>query len=209
MALLEVIKKNNVPKVILRYIMMNFLDFNSIKTIMLTVGEMNVLDTYSKIFLEKAENGFKWNCKNGHLDVAEWLYYNNNIIDNHDDDDMKNLFCNCCENGQLAISKWLYSIIHINIHQRDKERAFRWSCGNGQLDVAKWLYSLGQVDIHAEYECAFTMASTAGHLDVAKWLHSLGGVNINALYGYAFRYARKNVLQWLHSIENNVQIGEE
>ena len=58
MSLLNIIKKNNVPKVILRYIMMNFLDIKSIKNLVLIVKEMNVLDNYSKNILEKQ----KWIC---------------------------------------------------------------------------------------------------------------------------------------------------
>ena len=55
MTLLNIIKKNNVPKVILRYIMMNFLDIKSITNLVLTIKEMNVLDNYSKNILEKAK----------------------------------------------------------------------------------------------------------------------------------------------------------
>ena len=50
MNLSKIIVHRNVPRVILRYIIMNFLDLTSIKTLILTVKKINVLDDYSKCF---------------------------------------------------------------------------------------------------------------------------------------------------------------
>ena len=72
--LIDTIRKSKIPKVILRFIMMNFLDLKTINNLLLSVKEMNVLDNYSKDLLVKANKGFNYNCKNGHLTVAKWLY---------------------------------------------------------------------------------------------------------------------------------------
>ena len=53
---------------------MNFLDLDTIENIVLTVKEMSVLDNHSKEILSKAKMGFIWNCENGHINVAQWLY---------------------------------------------------------------------------------------------------------------------------------------
>ena len=72
--LIDIINELKIPNVILRYIMMIFLDLSTINNLLLTVKKMNVLDNYSKDLIIKANNGFQWNCENGHLTVAKWLY---------------------------------------------------------------------------------------------------------------------------------------
>src|SRR5581483_6525811 len=71
--MLHVIKKLRVPRVILRYIMMNYLDLASIKTIILNIKEMNVLDDFSKTVLSNAKYGLSWNCEKGHLSTVQYL----------------------------------------------------------------------------------------------------------------------------------------
>src|SRR5581483_835062 len=71
--MLHIIKKLNVPKVILRHIMMNYLDLASIKTIILNIKEMNVLDDFCKTILSNAKHGLLWNCQNGHLSTVQYL----------------------------------------------------------------------------------------------------------------------------------------
>ena len=77
--LINIIYKLKIPKVILRFIMMNFLDIPTINNLLFIVKEMNVLDNYSKDILAKAKHGFIWNCINGHLTVAQWLYSLGNV----------------------------------------------------------------------------------------------------------------------------------
>ena len=198
--LINTIRVLNVPKVILRYIMMNFLELTTIKKLLLTVKEMNILDNHSKDLLEKANNGFEWCCKNGHLTVAKWLYSLNEGIDRidlHANNDYA--FRYTCENGHLTVAKWLYSIGGVNIHA-DDEYAFNWSCANGHLNVAQWLYSIGGVDIHAKRDRAFLWSCITRRIVVAKWLYSLGRINIS-VDSDAFRYANREVLEWLNSLQ--------
>ena len=63
----KIIEKLTVPKVILRYIIMNFTNIKTIENVIPHVKIMNVLDNYSKDILTKAKRGFQYNCENGHL----------------------------------------------------------------------------------------------------------------------------------------------
>ena len=93
----------NVPKVILRYIMMNFMDLNSIKNIILNVKEMNILSDHNKNILENASKGFITCCENGHLETAKWLFSLGNI-NIHAQDEFA--FMWSCKNGHLETAKW-------------------------------------------------------------------------------------------------------
>ena len=194
----KIIEKLTVPKVILRYIMMNFTDIQTIENVILNVKIMNVLDNYSQDILIKAKNGFLRNCENGYLTVAKWLY-NIGGVDIHAENELE--FAWSCNNGHLAIAQWLYSLGNVNIHA-ENEAAFRWSCNNGHLAVAQWLYGLGNVNIHAKNEAAFTWSCNSGHLAVAQWLYGLGNVNIHANNEYVFHYCDAMILNWLQTIKN-------
>ena len=122
--MINVINKLDVPKVILRYIMMNFLDLTTINNLLLTIKEMNVLDNYSKDILVKAKHGFIWNCMHGNLAVAKWLYWSCDINIHANNEDAFTWSCAC---GHLTIAKWLYSLDKVNIHA-NYEQAFRSSC---------------------------------------------------------------------------------
>ena len=202
-SLLQILRRLRVPKVILRYIMMKFLDLRTIKNLLLIVKEMNVLDNYSKDLILAAARGFEWNCKKGNLDVAMWLYArrsSSNISFN-----LEKAFEVACGNDHLTVAKWLYSIGGVNIHA-DNEYAFRWACRSGHIDVAQWLYCISGVNIHADNEYAFRCACRSGHIDVAQWLYSIGGVNIHADNEHAFVSSSKNghlvIAQWLFSLGN-------
>ena len=103
--MINIINKTNVPKVILRYIIMNFLDMQSIECLLLVVKEMNVLDPFSKDFLTDAKKGFVWNCEHGRLNIVKWLYYVNDV--NICIYSKKAAFKLCCKNGHLDVAKWL------------------------------------------------------------------------------------------------------
>ena len=60
---------------------------------------------------------FRFSCKNGHFEIAKWLYQ---------------LSVDPLENNQK-----------ININA-DNDKAFRWSCNRGHIEIAKWLYQLSK-----------------------------------------------------------------
>ena len=177
--IVPIINKLRVPKVILRYIMMNFLDLTTIKNLILTVKEMNVLDDYSKDLLEKANKGFVWNCTYGHLPVAQWLY---KLETNHENDDKYDRALKMsCRNGHLTVAQWLLSLGKFNIDTDFViEDAFGTACQYGRLTVAKWLYSINvkvYVD-HLDIDYCFIQCCKAGYLDVAQWLYELGKIHL-------------------------------
>ena len=163
--MLILIKKLNVPKVVLRYIMINFLDLDTIKNVILNVKEMNILDDFSKELLSNAKKGFIWNCENGHINVAQWLY---SLGDINIHANNEHAFRGSCMNGHINVAQWLWSLGSINIHTYDED-AFRCSCNNGHINVAQWLYSLGGINIHADNEYAFSYSTDK----VLKWLNNI------------------------------------
>ena len=192
----NIINRLKVPKVILRYIMMNFLDISSINNLLLTVKEMNILDNYSKDLIVKAIKGFNWNCKSGHLTVAQWLYVLGNV-DIYATN--KDAFRLACQNGHLTVAQWLYSLDNVTIHE-DNEYTFKWSCINGHLTVAQWLYSLCNVNIYSAHQDTFKWSCASGHLAVAQWLYSLGNFNCDGAFAWACIHGHLTVAQWLYSI---------
>src|SRR5581483_4804473 len=104
--MLAVIKNLNVPRVILRHILMKYLDVASIKIIILTVKEMNVLDEFSKGFLLNAKRGLNWNCENGYLSIVQYLVSHG--ADIHADSNYA-IICDAA-NGHLSTLQYLVSV---------------------------------------------------------------------------------------------------
>ena len=210
---------NRVPKCILRYIMMKFLDINTIKKVVSTVSAMNVLDNFCVNMLDHAMKGFIWNCENGYLDIAKWLY---SRYDHEFKCDINKAFILSCANGHLDVVQWLHS--HVNVNNKNK--AFNISCKNGYLDIAQWLYLCDNVSVN-DRNVAFRMSCANGHINLVQWLYSLGGIDLPSLkrrseasekIGFSrfsedfnadcmdepFKLACKNghitVAKWLHSL---------
>lgn len=202
-----IINNLKVPKVILRYIMMNFLNIESITKLILTVKEMNVLDNYSKDFLTKAKLGFDYNCKYGNINVIMWLYSLENI-DIHADNEF--VFRRACKCGHLALAQCLFSLGKIDVNGKidinaKDGYAFDEACVEGHLPVVQLLYSLGEIDIWRDNEYAFVNSCACGHLILAQWLYSLAKEqNIYTDTKFAFitscAYNHLIVAQWLYSL---------
>ena len=77
---------------------------------------------------------FRWSCRNGHLNVANWL--SKMVILTQYQIDMS--FAWSCEMGEYDIMLWLYETYSVNINGLDNY-GFSWSCINGHLNVVKWL----------------------------------------------------------------------
>ena len=225
MNLSKIIVDNKVPKVILRYIMINFLDLESIERAIYIVKELNVLDTYSKNFLKNAYGGFVWNCREGHLNIAQWLYARYDITNNNYCD----AFEAACKNGHLDVAQWLYPIAFdvdgfvchcrneqniirpkyglinwTDIHDRE-EYLFREVCQRGHLNIAQWLYSLKCINIHVWNDEPFRLACVNNHMDLAKWLVSIslpgcGIYTANNTFGQVCMQGHFGMAQWLVSI---------
>src|ERR1700722_16586965 len=105
--MIKIINELNVPKVILRYMMINFLDLETIDNIILTIKEMNIFDNYHKEFLLKAKKGFIWNCSNGHINIAQWLYGLGGINIHANDE---HAFVTSCREGHINVAQWLLGL---------------------------------------------------------------------------------------------------
>ena len=166
MTILEIIRNKKVPNVILRYIMMNFLDLDSIKNIVLNVKYMSVLDSYSKLFLERATKGLHWNCMRGHLDVAKWiLTANKNIYTPYRYEQCFNIACFC---GHIDVAKWLY--LFDNIGDWMIEPSLNSACQNGYLNTAIWLHSILKNKTVQLYVELFIISCKRGHIGIVHWL---------------------------------------
>ena len=169
--MLKIIKQCNVPRVLLRYIMMNFLDMQSLRILILTVKELNVLDDYSKDFLTDAKKGCIWNCKINNRAVIKWLINVDNALSVVDNEFGNEIFCLVCRRGMLDVAQQIYSAKVINIDTKKFNCAFSAVCYAGHFDVAQWLDSIMDVKMHIIYNCnALPNACNQGHLELAKWL---------------------------------------
>src|SRR5581483_1329863 len=135
--MLHIIKNLCVPRVILRYIMMNYLDLTSIKTIILNIKEMNVLDNFSKTILSNAKHGLVWNCKNGNLSTVHYLVSVSADIHAYND----YAIINASKNGHLSTVQYLVSI-GADIHAHN-DYAIINASKNGHLSTVQYLVELG------------------------------------------------------------------
>jgi hypothetical protein len=156
---------------------------------------------------------FRLSCKNGHINIAQWLYGLDDKTNIHALDDYA--FKSACKNGHINIAQWLYGLEDKpNIHALD-EIAFRYACYYGHINIAQWLYGLeDKPNIHAYNDCAFRFACKYGHINIAQWLYGLEDKpNIHASDDFAFKFAcanRKiNIASWLSTICDNYYIEIE
>ena len=80
---------------------------------------------------------FRFACKNGHINIAQWLYGLEDKPNIHIEDEYA--FRLACKYGHINIAQWLYGLEDKpNIHAVDDE-AFRFACKNGHINIAQWL----------------------------------------------------------------------
>lgn len=118
------------------------------------------------------EYAFRYACRNGYLNVAQWLLQIKPTINISAKNDYA--FKWSCSFGHLNIVQWLLQMKPtINI-SASEEYAFREACSNGHLNVAQWLLQIKPtIDISAKNEEAFIRSCINWHLNVAQWLVSL------------------------------------
>jgi len=105
--------------------------------------ELNMIKwLFSLTKINQFNGPFKGACRNGKLQIAEWLWdISNETIDIHDE--AEEAFHSACRNGHLHVAQWLWKISNhtINIYIAD-HAAFKCACDRQNFQVAAWLCTL-------------------------------------------------------------------
>ena len=209
--MLQIINKLGIPKVILRYLMINFIDIDSIAVLVLHIKEMNILDDKSKEILLDSRTLY-WKCMHGEFEsILRYCdKYKNLSYKYHFDSES---FYFSCLSGNLDLAKWIYSLdscrnestrlAELSTYDSNMSLVFIQVCSSGLYDVAKWLYSIDdKFNMHSNINDAFATSCISGYLDIAKWLFSIGASHRE--YQYIFKWSCCNghldVASWLYSL---------
>jgi hypothetical protein len=127
-------------------------------------------------FYYKLQLAFNSSCKNGHLNVAQWLLTVPNNLINIRFGQNEN-FKWACGYGHINVAQWLYNIISHALSDNEKyelcKEAFTYSCGNGYLDVTRWLFNEFCCPLHWITDDCFVTNCKRGRNEVAQWICSL------------------------------------
>ena len=82
-------------------------------------------------------NAFIVSCKNGHLEVAQWLFSIKPDIDISADDDY--VFFIVCRRGYLEMAKWLLSVKPDIYITNNINNAFKDACVYNRWEIVQWL----------------------------------------------------------------------
>ena len=113
-------------------------------------------------------------CVNGHLEVAKWLYENNDlhkIINNINGEYyIGELFIDCCYYGQWKVAEWLYETYSLNSRIDANYltgAAVLYSYINKNIETTKWLYNTFEYARQCVYENEYLRDI---HEIIEKWL---------------------------------------
>jgi hypothetical protein len=162
---------------------------------------------------------FIFMCKNGHFEMAKWIFQMKPNIDINIDD--KKVFYYACRNGHLVVAQWLYQIMIIEKYRIvDGVHA---ACKNGYFKVAKWLFKKIKkiinkyqnttiwINFNLATSNSFPIICKNGDLKIAKWLLQIKpNIDISSTNEEAFRgaceYGHLKVAQWLFQIKPDIDI---
>lgn len=210
--MINIIRQLNVPNVIIRHILMNYLCYKDIKNVILSI-KLNVLDEFSKQILCKAGEGFIECCMKGEYDTVLWLYKNETI----DEITQQKGFILACANGHLNIVKLVYNhgIIKINPDKDPfgldnnvlKKNVLELCCSYGRLEVAQWLYSIENYKKNILTSIFIISSCIGGKLSIAQWLYSIireePFFTLEFIFVQSCIYGNFELVQWIFSLENN------
>lgn len=162
------------------------------------------------------EEGFRFACANGHLDVAQLILHTNPNIDIASKYDYA--FRHSCKNNHSQVAEWLCSLrqclyeISYDANGKTKcgirkeETVFREACLQGYLDTAKWVLKLKpNVKIGRD---VLGLTLYFYRFEIAKWLTT---IRTNYDYQEAFRCAyltnQLEAVQWLLEIKPDIDIS--
>lgn len=221
-----------IPKCVLSYMFINYLDIDSIKNTIIyfpklfNKNQKNMLKNINRGFWFCCMNGsfneakiiystnnidihynndeiFMWSCCSGILEIAKWIYSLDSPNNFIINRNNNYAFTHCCDNNFIDVVKWLYSLYVNNNIKIDVLNNFCGCCFTGKLELAQWLYYTSNLDLYKYYDDIFVYSCNKGFLDVAKWLYSLNNnINIHARFNWAFKTGNLYLLKWLKSIDN-------
>ena len=124
------------------------------------------------------QRAFRWLCKNGKLDAAQYMFNKNPNVNSNSDAQEQNLE-DVCKNGHYDVFWWLMSI-NSYIMDDDIDYLLNIACEYGHDEIAFELYKR-YPNIAYDYEEIFESSCLNGHVDIAKWLiKCMGETNFNA-----------------------------
>jgi hypothetical protein len=205
----------NLPNDIISEILYHHVDFDDIKTCLLTAKLFHVLTKHQSNTRKLiAKKNFYWCLLDGDLDACKWMYEHKDINIEYPN----SYFSDICYGGRLNTLEWFYQLFldqhtPIDIHY-DNDFAFNKTCRKGHLHIAKWLYEISKqevtsINIHRSDEDPFCWACSEGHFELAVWLLQISNdmnsaIDIHILNEEPFRFCCANghlqMAQWLYNL---------
>ena len=121
-------------------------------------------------------------CKQGRLDIVEWMTLYTDIAVNYVGQFTP--LSAACSQKQLNVAKYLVHNLGADVNLQDGRRVTPLidACNNGNLDVIKWLITINEVDVNATDYRGLTPLMTVcymGQLDAVKILVQSQRVDVN------------------------------
>lgn len=139
-------------------------------------------------------------CNGGHLNLAVWLFHQNNEC--LFGCDQGNLFANLGRYGHVNVATWLMTVSNadLSVHM---PRVFMFACTNGKLAFAQWVISVNPSVYVGEH--TFKLTCENGFLDVAKWLMHMYPLMRSCVTDKFFSkmcvYGNEPMVEWLSSFD--------
>jgi hypothetical protein len=130
---------------------------------------------FTKVTFTRYHQAFRLSCRNGHLEVAQWLVEAFGLTAADVCADYNAALRLSCQNGRLEVARWLVEAFGLTAEdvRADDNAALRYSCARGHLGVARWLveaFGLTAADARANDYHALRISCASGHFEVARWL---------------------------------------
>lgn len=139
-------------------------------------------------------------CKNGHLDIIEFLFEKRDVIKGWSN----SAISFACSNNRLDVVKWIHQHFpnleehpypNLNTFGPNKTDAIDIACHNGNLELAQWIYS--NLPNYGYTNKAALSAAARGHLDILIWLDSIGAHFTKDILNEAAKNGQNNIVDWI------------
>ncbi len=190
------------------------------------IFELNNLGSDKESEIDDIITLFTKACKENKLEIAQWIYStvtDKELLNEHNEYEIKELFEHLCLNGLLEVAQWIYSIYHSSFFNKevyDYEYIFVFSVLSNQFSVAQWLLSIQpDIDILSmsgdvrnnniiKYICDKRVENNIDSLRQLEFLYSLNNEyimeNMKNIFSQSIVGNKINILQWC--VEKNPKI---